>query len=127
MSNPGQAAISRAHNMLGRDFHVINFEYHESSDNPYADGDWVERDGTQVTVPATIDFGNHSRNNGGGSGVNVERDAVIYLQKDDYTIHPGTEDETRATEFVDVENDVRYRAASVEHQLHLTAVHVEEL
>ncbi|AUX08915.1 hypothetical protein AArcSl_1284 [Halalkaliarchaeum desulfuricum] len=115
--------------MLGRDFHVVNFEYDEEGggDNPYADGDWVESDESPLTVPATIDFGTQDETGGDGSGANVERDAVIYLQKDSAPVHPGTDDESRATEFVDLETGARYRAVSVEHQLHLTAVHVEEL
>lgn len=116
--------------MLGRDFQLINYEFDPDAGgaSPYADGDWVETDESPQTVSATIDIGSEpTRDSGGGSGVDVEHDAVIYLLGDDVTIRPGTSDEQRATEFVDTSASVSYRAVAVEAQLHLTAVHVAEL
>ncbi|WP_195155758.1 hypothetical protein [Halorubrum sp. AJ67] len=130
MTAPGQAAIARAHSMLGRDFRVINYEFEANcgGENPYADGDWVEADISPQVAPATIDFGHEpERRSGQGNGVQVEQDAVIYLQQGSVDIQPGTGDEERATEFVDIEVGSEYRAVAVEEQLHLTAVHVEEI
>ena len=130
MTAPGQAAIARAHSMLGRDFRVINYEFEANGggENPYADGDFIEADTSPQTVPATIDFGNEpERRSGQGNGVQVEQDAVIYLQKDAVDVRPGTGDEQRATELVATSGGGEYRAVAVEEQLHLTAVHVEEI
>ena len=130
MTAPGQAAIARAHRMLGRDFQLINYEFDPNAGgaSPYADGDWVATDESPQTVSATIDFDTEpTQDSGGGSGIDVEQDAVIYLLGDDVTIRPGTSDEQRATEFVDTSAGVSYRAVTVEKQLHLTAVHVAEL
>ena len=130
MTAPGKAAISRAHKMLGRDFRVTNYEFDSGGDeaNPYSDGEWAEADTAPQAVPATIDFPTHpERRSGRGSGVQVERDAVIYLQHDGVAIRPGEANEERATEFLDIESGTKYRAVSVEEQLHLTAVHVNEI
>lgn len=130
MTAPGQAAIARAHRMLGRDFRIINYRYDTNGGetNPYADGDWVQTDASPQTVPATIDFGTKpTRSSNGGSGADVEQDAVIYLQGDDVTIRPGTGDRERATTLVDTGGGGEYRAVAVEEQLHLTAVHVEAI
>lgn len=130
MTAPGQAAIARAHRMLGRDFHLINYRYDTSGGetNPYADGDWVRTDDSPQTVSATIDFGTEpTRSSNGGSGVDVEFEAVIYLQADDVTIRAGTGDRERATTLVDTGGGGEYRVVAVEEQLHLTAVHVEAI
>jgi len=130
MTAPGQVAIARAHQMLGRDFRVVNYEFEANNggENPYADGDWVEADTSPQTASATIDFGGEpERRSGQGNGVQVEQDAVIYLQRSGADIQPGTGDEERATEFVDTEVGSEYRTVAVEEQLHLTAVHVEEI
>lgn len=129
MRTPGQAAIQRAQKMLGREFDVINYTFDDSAgSNAYADGDWIATEDSPQTVAVTIDFGSvNNRGGGSGRGVTVEHDAVIYVAPDRVTIRDGTDDETRGTEFVDTENDVTYNAVSVEHQLHLVAVHVEEI
>jgi len=130
MTAPGQAAIARAHKMLGRDFRVSNYEFESGGDeaNPYSDGDWVEADTSPQEVPATIDFPTKpERRSGRGNGVQVEQDAVIYLQQGSVDVRPGTGDNERATEFLDIESGTKYRAVGVEEQLHLTAVHVDEI
>lgn len=130
MTAPGSAAIGRAHKLLGREFELTNFQYDsDAGATPYADGDWVETDDSPVSVTATIDFEeNPERSSGGaGGGVDVEQDAVIYVQTDSSLLSDGTGDNARATEFYDTDSGASYRAVSVEHQLHLTAVHVEQL
>lgn len=115
--------------MLGREFDVINYTFDDSAgSNAYADGEWVETNGSPQTVAATIDFGSvDNRGGGAGRGVTVEHDAVIYVAPDLVTIREGTADETRGTEFVDTEHDVTYSTVTVEHQTHLVAIHVEEI
>jgi len=125
-----ESTLERVNDALGREFRVHNFEYDESGgDNPYTDGEWVETDKSPTTVTTRLEFTdtNTSSSSADGSGTDVESDAVIYLEHGVVEVRDGTEDETRATEFVDTESNIRYRVEHIEHEDYLLATYVEEL
>ena len=125
-----ESTLSRVNRKLGREFEVHNFEYDESGgDNPYADGEWALADDSPTTVTTRLEFTDSitSSSSADGSGSDIESDAVIYLDHDVVEVRAGTEDETRATEFVDTEFDVSYSVEHIEHEEYQLAIYVEEL
>ena len=123
-------ALSRIQGQFGQGFDVINYEFDpDAGETAYADGDWVETDDSPSSVTARIEFPDveRQRDTAGGDGANVESDATIYVESDDVPVRRGTDDETRATEFVNTQTGVRYRTVDIVHQTYVDAVHVEEL
>lgn len=124
------SAISRVQKSLGEEFHVTNFEYDESGgDNPYADGDWVETSDSPISVPTRVEYPDSGvdRTSADGAGASVETDATLHIESDAVTVHRGTDDETRATEFLNTATGVRYRTVNVTHKTYAVSVDVEEI
>lgn len=129
--NIGQtsAAIGRVHRNLGHDIHLINFRYDPDAggDIAYADGGFEETDTSPQIVQGRLER-RDADEVGDVSGTGVEAEETLYVLPDtDVQLGHDTDDEARASEFVDTQTDTRYRAIDVTRQDDLLAVLVEEL
>ncbi|NGM69193.1 hypothetical protein G6M89_09265 [Natronolimnobius sp. AArcel1] len=123
------SAITRVHESLGHDFHLINFEFDSEGGggNPYADGDFVPTAESPVTVQGRLES-RDADDVSDESGADVEAEETLFVLPDtNVQLAQDADSEARSSEFVDTETDTRYRAVDVEHQDDLLAIHVEEL
>jgi len=108
-------AMRKVHRQLARDFTVIQYEYDDDAvTNEYADGEWIESD--RFTVKASIRDATLDNARTGPEGDEVTADNNIYVSADEVAVSIGTDDETRATEFVDPRTGAKYRAVNTKDE-----------
>jgi len=98
----------KAHSHLTREFTVYQYAFDsDGASNEYADGDWNE---SSSTVQASIRSEPLRDDQTAADGDDVPADAEIFVSADAVAVSIGTDDESRATEFVDEQTGRRYKA-----------------
>ncbi|NHX41387.1 MULTISPECIES: hypothetical protein [Haloarcula] len=118
--------VQRVHDQVAHDFTVYQYDWDGSGGtNEYASGgDWTE---SSSTVAGTIEFPDDSRRTAGPDGDDVTVSVVIYMKPDDVDVELGTDDESRATEFVDTQTGSRYQTVTIRNQRSLLAIECTEI
>lgn len=107
--------VQRAHKTLAHDVTVVNYEWDaDAQTNEYADGAWVES--SRETVSGTLRDASLDDVRNGPEGQELSADTVIFVAADVSPVRTGTDDESRATEFIDGRTNKTYEAVNVKNE-----------
>lgn len=98
----------KAHSHFTHDIIVHQYTFDaDGGTNAYADGSWIE---SSSTVQGTIRQPELRDDESTPDGSDVPADVEIYISASDVAVSTGVADGTRATEFVDTDTGIRYKA-----------------
>lgn len=121
-------AIRQAHSRFTHEFTLYTYQWDDTGgNNEYADGDWVE---SSQSVQASIrESGTQNSVESGASGQDIDYDAVIWMDASavptEFSL--GQDDETRASEFTDVDTGQRWEAIGSYDEKSLLKIYVTEV